>query len=152
MIERNVVLIILLLGLAIAVMLILSGMGCISASSSTGADASAKVSGKQQSSQETTATDEVVLEIPSSVITLTDPAGKVFVVANIGGGKARTGSKTEQATDMNQKLDAYAKSQAEATAKAGVNMTYLLLGIVALILISGGSRFVGVVKKLYKPI
>ena len=68
---------------------------------------------------------------------------------------AKTGSETNQQTDMlakmEQKLEQQEKKRTESEANSKVNLTYIIIGIIALILISGGSRLIALYKKV-KPL
>lgn len=120
--------------------------GCLSASSSTGAESSASIKAKQSTSQETTSIDSVKLSVESTTITQTLQDGTMLVIT-AGGGKAETGSKTEQQSEMMNKTSANAQAAADSSAKAVMNLTYVLIGIVGLILISGGSRLLAFFRK-----
>lgn len=88
---------------------LIAGTGCISASSSTGADASAEIKSKQSSSQSSTNSDMVRLEVAPT--TITAPDGSVIT---IGGAKAETGSKTSNEQDQISKISAKADAMAKA--------------------------------------
>lgn len=120
----NSTLIMLMIIVVILALISIFCVGCLSASSMTGSATESKLKAEQQSSQETTSTDRVKLEIQSTVITTPDGT-----IIKVGGGFAETGSKMIQSSDVLNEISAKVNAQTEASSKSSFNITAIIIGL-----------------------
>lgn len=112
--------------------------GCVSASSSTNAGSESDVKAKTQSSQETSSVDNVALTVSPTVITFLDKDGTPNAKIETGGASASTGSTSNQESKSLNDISASSKASAEGIAKAAANLTYVMIGIGALLVLGIG--------------
>lgn len=144
---------------AIMLIIVIMQVGCISATSTTATEGELKAKMSQTASQSAGQESSNTNQSESSIKIDEYLDGEGKVISRTTTTLAKTGSETNQQTDMlsqiKQKIDMQEKVRAESEAKASINFTYIIVGIIALIClyitISGGSRLLAVYKKI-RPI
>jgi hypothetical protein len=134
-------------GVIIALLLVLGHLGCISANSATGTTADTSVKTKQTSIQAENQADTSALRVEQSQLIITHTDGTVFKFV-IGGANASTGSISTQGQVTKQDITAISEAVGKANSQSSINTTMIWIVAGLVILLSGLTRLIPLLKKL----